>query len=250
MSRTGFLIVISFLCVFESYQKQLPNYIRKCSLKHNLRECAIKSANDAIPFIVKGDPAYDIPNLSPLRIPFMSLIKTKDMSLNLTDVNIQGLDQAKLIDFVPANVDKMLFDIVLAIPKVTINADYSIDGKIMIMPVNAKGRISLFLNNGVYTYTVVIKAVEINGENHYQIEGQKLEFRFDKISSDLESLTSTDETIGSFPVEQVNELLNENWNTLLRDFGPLVSDAVSSLIQQIMNGIARDVPANGVFLPD
>lgn len=44
-----------------------------------------------------GDPEYGIPNMIPLKFPFMNIISTPSMSLNFTNVEVHGLDKMKLI---------------------------------------------------------------------------------------------------------------------------------------------------------
>jgi hypothetical protein len=46
-----------------------------------------------------GDKALRLVPLSPLKLPFIQLENRADFQLNLTDVQILGLDKAELIDF-------------------------------------------------------------------------------------------------------------------------------------------------------
>lgn len=50
------------------------------------------------------------------------------------------------------------------------------------------------------------------------------------------------------PGEQVNNFLNENWETVLADFGPSVEKTVEKIIKDIFENLSSGVPAKDMFV--
>ncbi|XP_045467760.1 uncharacterized protein LOC123676105 [Harmonia axyridis] len=247
MSYWSFLF---FLCCFLklglAQQKELPKYIDKCSLNHNFKKCVLNSAQKAIPVIVKGDPEYNIPNMQPLHVPFVGLINTNQLVLNFTDTQVYGLENAKMVDIIIDKNNKLSSTPIFAIPNATLKGEYSISGTLLALNLNGKGQYSVTLLNGVYKYPLVIEKVTKDGVDYYQARGKKLIFDFEDVKFDIGDFLEGGNGLG----KQINKLLTENWKELLEDFRPVISDVVNTIILDIFNKIAQDVPAKNVFLPD
>ncbi|KAK9874614.1 hypothetical protein WA026_005444 [Henosepilachna vigintioctopunctata] len=147
ITLVSLLPLVFFIEGYAAAEKELPTYIKKCLMKN--RECVMKSSNDAIPFIVKGDPEYKVPNMQPLQVSFISLINTPQLTLNLSNLEIFGLEEAKMTDFMVDEVHDMHFTLVLSIPNTTIKGEYSVSGQVLVLPIRGNGNFSMSLRDQV-----------------------------------------------------------------------------------------------------
>lgn len=52
-----------------------------------------------------------------------------------------------------------------------------------------------------------------------------------------------------FEGEQMNQILDDNWNEVLKDLGPAITTAVSAIVKQIFTAVLDHVPFDEIFLP-
>ncbi|XP_044755979.1 protein takeout-like [Coccinella septempunctata] len=248
-SNSGVFSVVILLSVLYLnsfvYSKELPLVLRdlKCPQTEEFRKCFLLNGNKAIPLLAKGDPEYGIPNLMPLVIPFMSLISTPTLQLNLTNIQVHGLDKMRIIG---ERVDlvKNVYMVNLKGDNITVVGDYSAEGRILVMPLNGKGRFKLYFKNGRYRSTSFVRVIEKDGDKYFKPEDSRLEARFELMTFDLDNLFDGNKQLG----DQVNAFLNENWESLVKDFGPTVEDAVAKIIKDIFVDLASVVPIKNMFI--
>ncbi|XP_045467761.1 uncharacterized protein LOC123676106 [Harmonia axyridis] len=134
-----------------AFAKDLPLVLRnlKCKLNNDFDACFMASANKGIPLIAKGDPEYGIPNMIPFKIPFMNLIDTSNLHVNLTNIEVHGLNKMKMVGY-KSDIKKNSFSLSLKGENITVVGNYVADGKILVMPIKGKGRFSFYFKNGIY----------------------------------------------------------------------------------------------------
>ncbi|XP_044755982.1 uncharacterized protein LOC123314734 [Coccinella septempunctata] len=152
----------------QAQQRDLPKYIEKCSLKHEFKQCVLRSANKAIPLIVKGDADYKIPNMQPLHVPFVNLFNTPQIVLNFTDTKVYGLENAKMVDIVVNNEDRLSFTAAFENPNITLSGEYSIIGTILALPLKGDGlySVSLCELTSICTYVIRLFNFSVLRKNH------------------------------------------------------------------------------------
>ncbi|KAK9874603.1 hypothetical protein WA026_005435 [Henosepilachna vigintioctopunctata] len=220
-----FLIYLSSV-----FTRELPTYLKdkRCSFKEDLEACFVKNGNLAIPLLAKGDPDFHIPKMNPMEISFIQLISTPTLGLNLTNVEIHGLDQAR-IERAKLNWKDNIFTIYLKSGNLTIEGDYVADGKVLVMPIKGNGRFKVFLKNGDFEAANIAEMLEIKGEKFFKLTDTRLNYKFERVEFQFDNLFDGNKELG----DQVNKFLNENWDILLTDFGPGISATISSIIRDI-----------------
>ncbi|KAK9874758.1 hypothetical protein WA026_005568 [Henosepilachna vigintioctopunctata] len=238
-------LVIYFVIYVDS--KELPIYMRhlRCPLTHDFKECFIEKGTAAIPLIAKGDPEYNLPKMNPFEIPIVRLLESPSMALNLTNLKVYGLEELKIID-IEVDLKRRMFKTTLSGQNVTVVGEYSVDGKILIMPIKTKGLFSMYLKNGVYIATKIDHIEHKSDDIYYRPVFDPLEYNFEKVEFRLDSLFGQNEDIGN----QVNKYLNNNWENLMAEFGPQIARILSKIITDIFDNLAAVVPVKYIFLDD
>ncbi|XP_031331973.1 protein takeout-like isoform X2 [Photinus pyralis] len=161
----------------------LPKCMVPCSRRDpNLNECARKHGQEAIPFVLKGNPG-----LTPLHL---QEIKYSDDTLfiQLRNIVAFGLENVQIKEM-NLNLTKQHILIALFIMKVTLIADYSLLGHLEMVPVRGSGGTNITFVGGEYTLEFDYKLTNRAGENYmeiindrYNFKTKKAFFRFDKRS--------------------------------------------------------------------
>lgn len=77
----------------------LAAYMKLCSRSDpNLNECIMKNGREALPYLIKGDPAYHIPSFDPLKIDKVNLEASENVKLYGTNISIIGINLITIND--------------------------------------------------------------------------------------------------------------------------------------------------------
>ncbi|KAL3277272.1 hypothetical protein HHI36_012622 [Cryptolaemus montrouzieri] len=217
----------------------------RCPLTHDFKPCFLEKGNAAIPLIAKGDPEYNIPKMDPFEIPVVKLFSSPSMALNLTNLKIYGLENLKIID-IEVDLNRRMFRTTLKGENVTAIGNYSIDGKILVMPIKSKGLFSMYIQNGIYIATKIDHIIDKHGEKYYKPVFEPLDYHLEKVDFQIHNLFGENKVLG----DEVNRFLNNNWDILMIEFGPEIAQIISKIITDIFDNLAAVVPVKYVFLDD
>ncbi|KAL3270456.1 hypothetical protein HHI36_021003 [Cryptolaemus montrouzieri] len=241
------LVPIVSLCAFIGfgYGLRLPSYIKNCIVSDvNFKECALKSGNDAIPILIKGDKTYNIPPLDPLILPAVSLTGIGGLQLNATNLVITGFRDTELID-VGASTEKQNMFIKLAIPLMDMDFKYSVDGNIAALPIEGNGQGKIQIHKGIFSYGLDYKIGEKRGKRFMQVIKDDIKIEPKGVNFNFDNLFGGDKILG----DQVNKFLNENWREIMEELTPSVNEVIRALIRRITGYILQKVPIEEIF-PD
>ncbi|KAK9874612.1 hypothetical protein WA026_005442 [Henosepilachna vigintioctopunctata] len=235
----SFVILAHFI-----HARDLPKYLipLKCPKDNNFQKCFVESANKAIPIVAKGDPDLHIPKLSPMEIPFLQLISTPNLQLNFTNIKVHGLDHLQMVD-IRIYWDKNMYTTIFTSDNITIEGDYVARGQVMIMPIKGNGHFTMMMNGATFKATVVSGNIDRNGVKYFHLDDFKLDYNIKKLSFNFENLFEGNKELG----DQLNKFLNDNWDLILTDFGPGISNTVSGIIRNIYQQVGEEVPVKYFF---
>lgn len=227
---------------------KLPSYIKPCKNDASLNDCALKNGKDAIPKLIPGDPKYKIPKLDPFDIKQIKIDHGSNsfgLKLNLKNCKLTGLKDAQ---FVASRMDlaKRHVEWDVKIPKVVLFGDYVADGKILVLPITGKGKANVTLLNMDITYKYDFLLEKRNGKDYVQIPNDKasIDFKTTRLFLKFENLFNGDKLLG----DNMNTFLDENWKEVLDELGSPLVKSLTPVFTLIINGIAKEVPYNEIFV--
>ncbi|KAK9874596.1 hypothetical protein WA026_005430 [Henosepilachna vigintioctopunctata] len=241
--KMNILIFVVFVCCVHA--RELPKFLQpfKCSTKKNVENCIVNNGNKAIPLVAEGIPDYKVPKMNPLLVPFAQLISTPTLGLNMTNVKIHNLGNMKL-SHVKFNWQTNIFAFDLRCKSIKIEGEYSVNGKIMVLPMKGNGPFEIYLNDGMYNLTISGTISKRNGDKYFHIEETRMNYHFDNVKFQFNNLFDGNKQLG----DEMNKFLNENWEPLLADFGPGISKTISSIIAGFMQVLLNQIPHSEIFL--
>lgn len=145
-------------------------------------------------------------------------------------------------------------------PRITLQANYNLNGKILVLPIVGEGPCTLelskififfkfyfknqfFLDNLKATLTIIGKTVEKKGETYMKIVETKVSLNPEKVGFSFENLFNGDQQLGA----AMNKVLNENDLLVFEDVKSGYEEFLAIVIQDIVNKIFEHVPFKSVF---
>lgn len=122
----------------------LPSFVQSCQRDSaSLNDCVQDSIETLIPMLSKGIPELFIPPLDPLLIPEVTLEENSGavvFSSSYKNISVKGLSRFGISSVeVEPNIPEFKFKFYF--PEIQIKANYSVTGKIMLMPLQGDGSV-------------------------------------------------------------------------------------------------------------
>jgi len=106
-----------------------------------LNKCLVDSVDKLRPYLAKGIPEFRIPPYDPLMIPKVSLVQGEGPVSFKSDFNNMRTSGAKdvVVQQVEVDIKKLVVTLRLFFPTLRIQSNYSVDGRILVVPVQGNG---------------------------------------------------------------------------------------------------------------
>uniref|UniRef100_A0A336MAX7 CSON013082 protein n=1 Tax=Culicoides sonorensis TaxID=179676 RepID=A0A336MAX7_CULSO len=249
-------VVILTLILFlipRDIQGRLPDDVEKCSIIDT--SCLTNKAQIILKKYYKGYEPMGLKSLDPIKVDSMKVSEStedqkKSINLNLLfkKLNVYGVSKGK-INYLKmsnnSNSKNFEIDLSVSVPRLELIGDYSINGKILLLPITGSGKCNLTAEN------VDVK-VQLNG-NLIQHNGKDYLF-LQKISSadcdishvfiDLENLFNGNKVLG----EGMNKFLNENWMELWKELRPAFIKTFGNIGIDVANTVFQRNTFKKLFL--
>ncbi|XP_060517811.1 protein takeout-like isoform X2 [Cylas formicarius] len=197
------------------------------------------------PLLVDGIPEFDIPSIEPLIIPEVIIdqgngpVSVKSI---YRDINVHGPSEF-VIKNVRFDFDKDKVKVKIWFPWLQVNTNYSMDGRILMMPIKGSG-----LSYGNYTdidATVSMKAQRLQkgNETFYNIKDFFVDFNIGKASLFFDNLFNGEPQLG----EAMNLFLNDNWKSVSKEIKPVLEDTIAKIFKKFSNKIFHKYPIRVLF---
>ncbi|KAK9879078.1 hypothetical protein WA026_003892 [Henosepilachna vigintioctopunctata] len=237
------LFSICLLIVFPAIGGQLPPYLKPCQLKSpDFTKCAIKNANSAIPSLLGGVKEFDVPSFTPLRIPLVQF-SSGDLFLNGTDLVLTGFPDFTVTNFL-FDPEKRLMGLDLKNPKLEIDLQININGKIGSLRIEGNGPAKFILYAANYMYRLNYTTKQKKGKTHAIFEKDDFEIKPENLHIHIDNLFNGNKLLG----DNMNKVLNENWPEVLKELRPVISEVVGSIIRRMLVNLFRKVPLEELLI--
>ncbi|KAK7866335.1 hypothetical protein R5R35_003265 [Gryllus longicercus] len=226
---------------------QLPqDWIRCQKTDPQLDRCLEGAVQDAIKKLAGGIPSLGIASIDPLQLSALEIGQGQGpISVNQKFSNIKVLGLSKAV------LEKSRADLghyTLSFDGAVTNdfeADYEMDGRILLLPVTGRGRCKLSFTNMKATLEPKGKEIQKNGKRYFDVTEFVLSIKsLDKMQVHFENLFNGDKALG----DTMNTLMNENWRDLWGELRPAFEQTFGAVFHQITKRIFEKVPFDDVFL--
>uniref|UniRef100_A0A1B0CV07 Putative hemolymph juvenile hormone binding protein n=1 Tax=Lutzomyia longipalpis TaxID=7200 RepID=A0A1B0CV07_LUTLO len=212
--------------------------IPKCGYEEH--DCIIERTNWVLKNRPEGIPAIKLLQFDPIDVPSMSIVQGGNSPVNIDlqfrNVKFFGLNTAVVhrVSGFGKNVDQRI-ELDLKAPQISLIGPYTINGRVLILPVQGKGDSNITLDNA--------DKITKNGKDYLQTDDLKLTFKTTRAWIYLGNLFNGDQTLGP----TTNDFLNENWKEIFGELQSVIEDAFSKIIQTLFNNVFAALPYHSVF---
>ncbi|XP_077298428.1 protein takeout-like [Arctopsyche grandis] len=240
------LSIISIFSAVQALDKRLPEDFKRCSQNSaGLNDCLKNAVPDALRKMIKGIPDLNVPRLEPLSVSTID-IQTGSGPVSIrqvyNNIKILGLTNSTLLNY---NADLKQYTLITDsfTPSLEFISDYVMSGRILLLPIQGKGRCNFTMADLVVKHVLVGEPVTKKGQVYMKIRQYDIKLIPKKISFYFSNLFNGDKALG----EQMNRFLNENSEIVFNELKPSYEQSFSLLFKDITNKIFTKVPMDHVF---
>ncbi|RZB39794.1 JHBP domain containing protein, partial [Asbolus verrucosus] len=110
-------------------------------------------------------------------------------------------------------------------PEIKIQAEYDVNGKILLLPVYGKGPATINLEHVSGTVTFHFEEYEKKGKKFLKVAASELTLNPKLVRFNFENLFDGDKALG----DNINKVLNENWEEVFKDIQTNYEEAFNQI---------------------
>uniref|UniRef100_A0A1B0EV46 Uncharacterized protein n=1 Tax=Lutzomyia longipalpis TaxID=7200 RepID=A0A1B0EV46_LUTLO len=209
--------------------------------------CLIQSSEEVLRSAGNGFPGLNLIPIDPLRVDKVDIRQNSESPVNINlffrDIILNGLSQLKVYKMQGFVENPRKIEMRARLDKLVLNANYKARGRILLLPINGEGKCNLTFDNWDAGWRFTVNKVEKNNKEYVKVENSKLFFNTTRLHMDFENLFNGDRALS----DNMNQFLNENWNVILTELKPALTDAISQILQNVISGPFSKIPYNELF---
>ncbi|XP_066999781.2 protein takeout [Anabrus simplex] len=244
------VVAVSLLAVSptEAATGHLPKSYPLCKKSDpNLNTCLKNAVQAVVPQLVDGIPNLGVLSIDPLEVSSIDISQGTGpvaVALKFRNVKVYGLSKGIVRDS-KADLKNFMLEFGGFAPYVRLEADYEMDGKILVLPVTGKGRCNITFDDMETRLGPKGKSTKKNGDSYFDVTDFKLDiFSLGKLSFNFENLFNGDKTLG----ESMNKIMNENWKDMWAELRPSFEKTFSAVFREYAHRLFSKVPMKDIFL--
>ncbi|EDV49094.1 protein takeout [Drosophila erecta] len=235
---TGLLLVLGVVSLIEwttakpqaKKPDQLPSFLKVCHRNAPDLDTCVRESYEALrPRLMEGIPELYIPAMEPLVVPQVKMDQDSGaiyLHSVYRNVKVTGISK-HTVNELRLEPSKLKFIVSLTFPKLHMESDYSIKGKIMMMPLLGDGHCKVDLVNITMRTELIGQEYKKNGANFLKINTVTVKYELSDVHIHLDNLFNGDKALG----DRMNEFLNENWKALADEVRPLMTKALVDILR-------------------
>ncbi|XP_044764566.1 circadian clock-controlled protein daywake-like [Coccinella septempunctata] len=250
---TNFEILIGCACVLlhsivvPSSGAKLPEDWTRCRINEpDSNECLKKAVEEAIHKLINPAPEVGLTSLDPLLIPALTIGAGSgpvNVAQNFKNIKLHGLTGSIVLNatFDQENTRLLAESIT---PVLRLEADYSMNGRILLLPIQGNGPCNVTLINTHINHTLQGEKVQKKGKEYIRIVSYNVTLYPDKVEFKFDNLFNGDERLGA----EINRVLNENQDAVFGDVRGGYEQSFGLIFQGLANRLFNRVALKDVFL--
>nr|CAD7406854.1 unnamed protein product [Timema cristinae] len=224
--------------------KEKPDWIKTCFYKQpDFEECNKESVQGIFSKLSEGFQEAGVLPLDPLHVTEISILQGNDgpvaVNASLTQVVIRGLSA---INVTNNKVDYRTFSFTteMTVPKMRVEGNYTLQGKILLLPLVGKGDAWFEPYNMKIKshHDIVLKKKD--GQIIFDVRDVTVTFDVSNLKMRLNNLYNGRKALE----DSTNSYINANWRAVSESLKPILEKTCSDVVFTIMKNLFDNTPAH------
>jgi hypothetical protein len=162
---------------------------------------------------------------------------------SLRDTKITGLTTLKVLRTATKFNKTFGLKVEGIIDRFSINGDYKMEGKILVLPINGEGVCNVSMSDVTVLAEGRGKFFEKNSENYIELHSLTVKLKPKHVYYYFENLFKSNKELS----ETINAFMNEQWELVTANLIPGYEDNFGVMFKDLANKIFTNVPVNEIF---
>ncbi|XP_011138542.1 circadian clock-controlled protein [Harpegnathos saltator] len=234
---TAILLAVATISAATALE-EIPKFLQICDASmetEKFEQCAIESISKLQPYLQTGVEKYNIPSLEPLKLKRLKFNPATGLRMQAKNLNIYQASNFK-INKLKFNLDNLHLQLDVFLPNILIEAQYDINGKILLLPVYGSGNLHVNASNCIGACTIQGKRyTDSEGVEKVHISEFGMKITVGKATFKIDNLFNGDKVLGDI----INSAINNNLDLFLIELLPLLEDVLSNAFNHTANKIVE-----------
>lgn len=196
-----------------------------------------------------GLPEYGILPIDPLAVNSLSISQGDNSPINLKqeykNVKILHISTSTMMKY-RVDFNKFILRSEAITPVMEFLGDYTMDGRILLLPITGKGKSNITLTNLMTKHEMICEPFTKNGETYLRMKDYRIKLIPERMHIYLENLFNGDKTLST----TMNTFLNENWEIVFNELKSGYEDTFGYVFKDISNKLFSKVPMRKIFFDE
>ncbi|XP_030767625.1 uncharacterized protein LOC115891318 [Sitophilus oryzae] len=249
------IVCICFFFIYSSVLGKIldkqPDFVKTCLItkpRDEFINCSTHAVQILFNEIPKGNKDIELQVLDPLKVSVVKILQggggPVTVNASLTDVTILGFGNTKIL-FNSVDPETYDFYTKLHLPKLRIDGNYELLGRILLIPLRGKGTCwfdARDLNINVKSDVILEQR---NGFHFFNVTKVHVKFSIDGLKLHMGNLFEGIKALE----DSTNAYLNANWKPVAESLNPILSRTIEDIMIDILQKVFDNIPAD-FFLGD
>lgn len=238
-----FVCLVS-ICFADDYMVTKHDWLKTCQIDDpNFEACSRESIQGLFKQLAIGIEGFTaIETIDPMKLNRIKIFQGEGpVSINssVTKVSVTGFADTEVVESKVSPIDYS-WETKLMVPKVRIEGNYHMQGRILVIPLNGHGKCFFEPKNMGITLKTKTHLYEKNGHIFYNITGTNVDYTISGLKLRLDNLFDGVKVLE----DSTNQYLNENWRPVSDALKPILQKTIEDILLVILNKVFHYIPAD------
>ncbi|ETN63778.1 hypothetical protein AND_004498 [Anopheles darlingi] len=246
-SNASIAVLVLLLAAFSSECfASLPSSIKVCSRNDpDIGACITQAVNELRPRLASGkiSEGFNIPPMEPLALSTVNMDRGSEFKAQFSELLVSGPSMFK-IDDLKVNLDKMIFDFNIFLPKLSFKGKYDLKIKLLVLNIAGVGDLTgVIENNHARVKLMLEKYRKEDGKEYLRVRKLLVRIQVEKGRFDMKDLFRGDPVLSQVG----NQFINENSRLFMDELTPGLERSLSETFKGTSNEILQQATLDELF---
>lgn len=223
----------------------LPPSIIPCHRSDpQIADCIKQRVNELRPKLATGELAegFTVPRFEPMSLQNIEMSRGSEFKAVFSDLSVYG-PSSFIIDKLKVDLDQLIIDIALTLPKLTYKGKYLLKIKLLLLDIAGKGDVSGILENTRARVRLRGQTYQKNGQTYLRFERFQVKILIGTSKIKMENLFNGDPTLGMIG----NQFINDNIKLFTDEITPGLENSLAETFTEVANDILKNATFDEIF---